>query len=133
MSWRSTSVLLGPAFPLADTAVPLLFLPGYDIALVELALPSSALTVMLPNKAGPSPGETVWAAGYGDDDSGEASPDLLRYTSLSVLDDYECPMVSCHCCVAVALPLPPGQGSAGMLLICASVCSPLPAGGVSLW
>lgn len=104
--------------------------PSYDVALVGLSSPSSAPTVMLPNGAAPSPGDTVWAAGYGIDDSGQTSPDLLRYTSLSVFADSECPTVS-HCvshCVAVTLPWPLQNGGSAVFLLNCPVRRLLPAG-----
>jgi secreted trypsin-like serine protease len=67
--------------------------PSNDIGMVQLAEPSDAPLVQLPT--GPLPplpaaGDTVWAAGYGKDDTG-GNAKTLRYTDLEVFADGSCP------------------------------------------
>ncbi|KAI3432664.1 hypothetical protein D9Q98_004208 [Chlorella vulgaris] len=58
-----------------------------DIGLVQLTQKSRARPVALPDAQSQLPvGSTVWAAGYGVDESGKAS-DVLRYTDLTTFSD----------------------------------------------
>ncbi|KAI3436323.1 hypothetical protein D9Q98_002376 [Chlorella vulgaris] len=69
--------------------------PSNDIGLVQLAQTSSASTVALPDAQAQLPaGSSVWAAGYGIDETGQAS-DVLRYTDLTTFadgDQARCPV-----------------------------------------
>ncbi|KAI3436317.1 hypothetical protein D9Q98_002370 [Chlorella vulgaris] len=69
--------------------------PGYDIGLVQLAQTSSVSTVALPDAQTQLPaGSSVWAAGYGIDETGQAS-NVLRYTALTTFadgDQAQCPV-----------------------------------------
>ncbi|EFN50899.1 hypothetical protein CHLNCDRAFT_141726 [Chlorella variabilis] len=67
--------------------------PGYDIGMLKLSQASDAPTVALPAASGPplpAPGDTVYAAGFGLDDTGLNS-EVLRYTDLTAFDSGTCP------------------------------------------
>ncbi|PRW59448.1 serine proteases 1 2-like [Chlorella sorokiniana] len=75
--------------------------PANDIGIIVLARPAASPTVRLPKLASggllgsvraaasiPAAHERVWAAGYGQTETGEGS-DVLRYTDLRVLTESE--------------------------------------------
>jgi hypothetical protein len=75
--------------PNEDTSIPEEFNFSYDIAMVVLSTAAGEPPVSIA--AFPTPiNAKVFAAGFGVDDSGQGSPDLLRYTALDVMPAWAC-------------------------------------------